>query len=213
MTPVQPFMPGFEAEERRRDLSQFYTPPWLAERVWRWMWRPSTCPLRVLEPSAGRGALIKPLFTLGIAVEHISAYDVDPGNVVALEQLAAETRAPMTVRARDFMADVDLLGERFDLSCMNPPFESNQDVQFIERVCQVCTSVAAVCQARIVHSAGRAEFWRWHDIRREAVLIERPQFGGDFSPATDFVVLDIVRRARARLQGEACALKREWWSS
>lgn len=33
---AQPFLVGFEAEERRRSLSQFYTPPDLAARLWDW---------------------------------------------------------------------------------------------------------------------------------------------------------------------------------
>jgi predicted RNA methylase len=208
---VQPYMPGFESEQRRRDLSQFYTPPALAERVWKWMAPKHGLAPRILEPSAGRGALIKPLFALNIIAQDVMAYEVDLVNVDALIAMALETNLELLVRARDFLADTDLQGERYDICVMNPPFEDNQDVRFIECACEVSTRVAAICQARIVHSAGRADFWRWHDIAREAILVERPQFGGDYSPATDFVVLEIARRSTARKQGEASAGQREWW--
>lgn len=174
LEPVQPYMPGFESEQRRRDLSQFYTPAPLAARCWAWM-QAELDPhrARVLEPSAGRGALINPLRAFPPEwIAQVVAYDVDPGNVEHLATLGASMPFPVTVRARDFMAD-DMLGERFDAAVMNPPFENGQDVAFIARACGVCTRVVAICQARIVHSAGRAGFWRWHDPLREATLIER----------------------------------------
>ncbi len=112
---------------------------------------------------------------------------------------------------RDFLADTAIDSERFETCILNPPFEKGQDVAFIERACGVTDLVVAICQARIVHSAGRAAFWRWHNIVRQAILVERPQFGGDYSPMTDFVVLEVVRRQSARKQGEASAATIEWW--
>lgn len=207
---TQPYMPGFEGEQRRRDLSQFYTPPELAERVWRWM-RPaySPAPLRVLEPSAGRGALISPLFTLSIPVAKLVAYEVDPVNVDALNTLLAPTGLDFEVRFADFTADA--APGSFDLAVINTPYEDGQDVDFAERCCRVCTWVGGIFPAGILYSDARAAFWRWHDIRRAAYLSKRPHFGGEYSAQTDFCVLDLARRTTARKQGEASTTSTEWW--
>lgn len=213
---IQPFMPGFESEQRRRDLSQFYTPPHLAARLIDWARERAPWPKRVLEPSAGRGALVCQHMMLSSGASEIVAYEVDPENVTHLRDDAAKytpffPSLTITVRDRDFLADPDVLLERFELCVKNPPFEDNQDIAFMARACQVSDVVCGIYPARIVHSSGRAEHWRWHDIVREAILTERPQFGGEHSPMTDFVVLDVVRRQYARKQGEATATQVEWW--
>jgi hypothetical protein len=68
-----------------------------------------------------------------------------------------------------------------------------------------------IFQSRILHSKGRAEFWKLHDITRMAILSSRPRFGGEHSAKTDFLVLEIFRRAAARRQGEATPAHVEWW--
>ncbi len=214
MSAIQPYLEGIEGAELRRDASQFYSPAWLAELLWRWM----LCryelagrsePLRVLEPAAGRGALILPLFTLGIPVAKIVAYDIDTDNVKRLHELLAPTGIDYEVRARNFLADPE--PGRFDISCLNPPFEDNQDIDFASRVLDCCTYAGGIFPARIEHSEGRAAFWRMTNPRRKMVLSKRPQFGGEHSPMTDFVLLDLERRKTVRRPGEASTTAIEWY--
>jgi predicted RNA methylase len=199
-------LPGMEGEGRRRDLSQFYTPKWLADRVANWACRHSV-PKWVLEPAAGRGALVAAIKRTAPSV-CVSAWDIDPANCEAL--------AKVTDRTRDLVWCGDFLLAQYDapsdLALMNPPYEDNQDVAFIEHSLEHSARVVGIFQARIVHSAGRSEFWRWTDIQRMAFLSERPHFGGPHSAKTDFVVHELVRRKLARKQGEATPAAVEWWS-
>lgn len=195
---------------KQKALSQWFTPPDLAERVWRWMVRGhSAHRMRVLEPSAGRGALITPLFTLNVPVSELVAYDVDAANVAELRSMLSPTGVRHDVRHRDFLADAD--AGSFDISVLNPPYEDNKDVAFAERCLDMCTWVAGIFAVRMLFSASREPFWRWTDIRRMAVLSGRPKFGGGFTPMTDFCVLELGRRKYARKQGDASSCSAEWW--
>jgi predicted RNA methylase len=211
--PVQQYL-AMDGAELRRDLSQFFTPAWLAERVWTWAWRQEPRRLRVLEPSAGRGALIRAALNDPATSRpaFVCAFDVDPSNIAVLEELR---QSPLVagcrfdVRAEDFTsADIT---ERFGLALMNPPFEDNQDVEFIEAACKHAERAVSICPARIEFSEGRSDFWRWHDITRKVILEKRPRFGGHTTGQTDFIVLEIVRRDAARKQGEANAMHVERW--
>jgi predicted RNA methylase len=191
-------------EARSRELSQFYTPSWLAERVVGWSG--ITACDRVAEPSAGRGALIKPLVEIGCDVD---AWEIDAGNMIALREIA---HAGLCAMHCDFLTCTEVVEGAYDVALMNPPYEGNQDVRFIERALDCSDRVVGIFQSRIVHSKGRAEFWRHTDITRMAILSDRPSFGGDHSAKTDFVVLELIRRPVARRQGEATPAQLEWWS-
>jgi Dimethyladenosine transferase (rRNA methylation) len=114
-------LPGLDGETRSRDLSQWYTPPKLAKRIVAWsLARDGDC---VLEPSAGQGALVKPLLERGC---HVDAWEIDPGNAAALGELA---HAGLTVCEADFLASPGWgCSFRYDLAMLNPPYEDNQDV-------------------------------------------------------------------------------------
>jgi predicted RNA methylase len=197
-------LPGMQRENRSRDLSQWYTPSKLAARVVEWARvhnRDVVC-----EPSAGRGALVKPLLERGC---HVDAWEIDPGNAAALGELA---HAELTVYEADFLASPGWdCSFRYDLALMNPPYEGNQDVCFIALAASRSERIVGLFQSRIVHSKGRAHFWRWHNIDRLAILSERPRFGGEHSAKTDFIVSEITRRAAPRKQGEATPSHVEWW--
>lgn len=216
------WLPGMEGEQRSRDLSQFYTPPDLALRMWRWASEGlhpgfSTVGegrkvLRVLEPAVGRGALILPIPTLMVerdwVVQCVHGFDLDPDNV----HHCREQWDAFSFELGDFMLVPDSDRSRYDVSVFNPPYEKyNQGADFAEAVCRCCDLAIALLPARVEHSDGRREFWRWHDMRRKAVLCERPQFGGDYSAMTDFAVYDLVRRQHSRKQGEPTASVIEYW--
>ncbi len=208
------YLPGFEAEQRRRDLSQFFTPPWLAERAWRWVLRPAARPLRILEPSAGNGALIRPLRTLGVSVHSLVVYEIDPVHVGTLATLVASQGLPAVIHAESFLADP--APGRFDACVMNPPYEDDQDTAFLEHALKCCPRVVGILRAGILFGQARHDFWRWHDIRRQANCSARPDFGGADAENSkgakgDYVVLELERRRHARKQGEASTVNVEWW--
>lgn len=220
MTSTQPYFPGFESEQRKRDLSQWYTPAWLSMRLWRWAEpRPTD---RVLEPAAGRGALLAPM--LGKGKRELVAYEIDPGNVDALRMLMVNAHAQngwsFEVRAADFTADPDVLQERFDLCVMNPPYEDGQDCAFVERALICCERVVGVFRLAMVASQERAGFWERVRPMRIAFLSSRPQFGQSEradGARSDFVVMELARsgatmkRAAARPVPLATRATVEWW--
>lgn len=202
-------LPGVDAAPRSRALSQWYTPASLAERVAKWAVANGSHEW-VLEPSAGRGALIKALNS--VCGCNVFAWDIDCENVTELHRLYDQLeRVALNVTHGDFLASVPELEVEFDLALMNPPYEGGQDVRFIDHALECCDRVVGIFQSRIVHSQGRADFWRRHDIQRLVVLSERPHFGGVHSAKTDFIVAEIVRRQHRRKQGEPNSARMEWW--
>lgn len=201
-------LPGMEGEARSRELSQFYTPAWLAGRTARWACMHER-PEWVLEPAAGQGSLVAAIKWV-LPDVRVNAWDIDPENCEVLAKITNRTRD--IVWCGDFLQARYDADEHFGLALMNPPYEGNQDVRFIEHAHTVSDRVVGIFQSRIVHSAGRAEFWRHTDITRMAILSDRPHFGGEHSAKTDFVVLELVRRQHARKQGEAKPAAIEWWS-
>lgn len=204
-------LPGFEVPARDRELSQFFTPPWLAARTWAWMMPAAPrLPMRVLEPSAGDGALIRPLLARLAPETHVVAYEIDMRHVVELERLRASAGLPSEIRGVDFLG-ADLGGERFEISVLNPPYEDGQEIAFTEKVLGCSDRVGGIFRAAMLFGQKRNAFWRWTDVRRMALLSDRPDFGGDHSAKADFVVLDLQRRRAARRQGEASTSNVEWW--
>lgn len=213
----QPWLTGMEAEQRARDRSQFFTPPDLATRMWRWAIGltdaspvPQRHALSVLEPSAGRGALIRPILEEPYGCGRVVAVEADPRHVEELTGLARASAVPMVVDGADCLSCVDL--GTFDLALMNPPFENGGMTRFPEHALRFARRCVSLSPASIFFSEGRADFWRWHDVARGVRFASRPQFGGDFSPATDFVLLELVRRQMPRRQDDATVESWEWWS-
>jgi len=215
LSDVQSFLPSMEGEERKVDKSQWYTPPKLAAAMARWAVRAaprsaSDAPLRVLEPSAGRGSLVRAVLAAAVVPTRVSvtAYDTDEGNVAYLHGLYA---GGIEVRHRDFLAHRRGVG-RFDVACMNPPYEHDQDVDHIWRALRLAPRAVCLVRSAFDHADGRfKKFWRWVDPVREARLVSRPKFGGKYTPKGDFKVYELVKRTRPRRRGEPVLSMVEWW--
>lgn len=202
---AQTHLGGVPDAQVNRERSQFYTPQWLADRVAKWACVNET-PRYVLEPAAGRGALVAAI-KRAVPRVFVHAWDIDRANCDALDLMI--DRAYGDVFYGNFLTLAS--DGTYDLCITNPPYEDNQDVRFIEHALDCSQRVVGIFQSRILHSKGRAAFWRHHDITRLAVLSERPRFGGDQSGKTDFIVAEIVRRASARLQDELTPMHMQWW--
>lgn len=87
--------------------------------------------MRVLEPSAGTGSIIRGIKSTTRA--HVTAIDIDPEKVKGLRK---ENLCEMEY-AGDFLVDFDrkFLGD-FDRILMNPPFTGGQDIKHIEHARQ-----------------------------------------------------------------------------
>jgi len=195
----------FDGESRRQDLSQWYTPPDLAAKIAKWAFVRHKA-RRILEPSCGKGALVNAI-TNTFLDARVVAYDIDIDNLIHTKINSNR----VDVICDDFLTTPKV--GNFDLVIMNPPFENNLDIQFIHESLRVSDVVISVLRGVIRHGSRRwEELWKWVNITGEVVLVERPKFGGDYTPMQDFVVLEMRGRKNARLRGESCKNHTvEWW--
>jgi hypothetical protein len=214
------------AEKKARKLSQWYTRPDLARRLWMWSFdKPGgglrsamgLRPISVLEPTVGLGGLLVPILELSIKTSKVVAIDIDPINTTRVHQRFGMHLPRLSVHTGDFLSMTPAkLGRGFDIAPVNFPFENNAHIDCTEHAFSFTKVVTGIYPADVSYSEKRGAFWDWHDIVREARLRNRPRFGGPkgltpFSPMTNFVVLDLRRRATRRKDGEATPAMIEWW--
>ena len=118
-----------------RNFGFFETPPELAERVASaaGLWRDpadQSAPLRILEPSAGRGALALAVRAKAPTAS-ISCVEIQPDHVAHLRGLGLGAVWPV-----DFLAAPGAGLGRFDRIVMNPPFDGQRDVDHVTHALQ-----------------------------------------------------------------------------
>lgn len=194
-----------QGTNRDTSLSQWFTPPALAAKVVEWALAGSiTVPghgakgMRVLEPSAGNGALVLPLVAAGAEVTAVEIDDRYLGDLRALHGLH-------TVIVADFL-QTEPPSRGFDLCVMNPPYEDGQDVAFILHALKFAPRVVGIFTDRILFGVERKE-GLWSQVRptRIAFQSRRPFKGAQ----TDYVVAELIERIWDDPKPDACKL--EWW--
>lgn len=205
-------------EGTTRDLgkSQWFTPPELAQRVVEWagvkppnitpfgLHYPGYKPLRVLEPSAGNGALVRPLVAAGAEVD---AVELDTRYVPELYDALlgvanADDIGPVIADFLSMMPRMD-----YDLCVMNPPYEDGKDVAFILHALKFAPRVVGIFTDRILFGVERKE-GLWSKVRptRIAFQSRRPFKGAQ----TDYVVLELIQGGiGATFAPFTCTI--EWW--
>lgn len=182
-------------------LSQWYTPRDTAERIVSWALSGNGYSyLEVLEPSAGRGALVKPLLA---RMMDVTAVDIDPENVHALEDIAG-----CKALCANFL-ELEPPEHRFDLAVMNPPFEHGQTERHIMQAVRFADRV--VCHCPLTTLAGqerRAGLWSHVQLTRLAICSSRPKYGPD-GGKTDMCTIEVV--PCARVPGAPMRCDVEWW--
>jgi predicted RNA methylase len=130
---VSDMRPGYHLTPAR-NLGFFETSPETAESLLDranlpWMTREKGSPLRVLEPSAGNGALADIVRAGGADVQCI---EVDTGRAAVLRKKGH------AVMERDFLAvqPHEIRGGLFDLVVMNPPFDRGRDCDHVRHALQ-----------------------------------------------------------------------------
>jgi hypothetical protein len=203
MSQAQDILPGFEGEQRREDISQFYTRPDVAERIAEWAlrWHPRV--ESILDPAAGQGALLRPFVGRGI---ELHAWDLDPRNVEVLRTIPGVHASLVDLRSPPEL-QVDLVVE-------NPPYHDGLDVDGVMVGLRCAPFVVALLRSVAVHGLDRWErLWRRTLTLREARFVERPTFGGRFTPKQDFIVVEVGAIGGLPLErGEAAPPHPvEWW--
>lgn len=194
-----------EEPEPRPELSQWYTPAPLARRIVEWVLWNHPKIRTVLEPSAGRGAFVRPFLDLSPSIG-VMAVDIDANNVRFLREMGDRVCA---IHADFLKTRV----ERADITVGNPPYENDNDSAFIRRAFDSSPVVVMLLRGVIKHGLARwTHLWRYVNIIREVNLIERPSFGGEFTPMQDFVILELEKREFPRERGESLPIMSvEWW--
>lgn len=202
-----------EGTNRDVSLSQWFTPAALAERVVEWADIDTCYPaghepraMRVLEPSAGNGALVRPLVAAGAEV-----YAIELDNRYSRELHDAGAHAIWWDNFLEFKPhEPDTASRAFDLCVMNPPYENGLDVAFILHALKFAPCVVGVFRSQILHGVERKE-QLWKEVRptRVAFCSRRPFKGAE----TDYVVLELVERSRHSMSSATgfAELTAEWW--
>jgi predicted RNA methylase len=186
-------------------FNQWYTPPDLAEKVVNWTLRNHPNINCVIEPSAGQGALIKPLVNKKPEI-NVIAYEIDPKNIPILNKIEGN----VLIYNEDYFDERNVCA---DIAIMNPPYEESNDVWFVRKSFVYVPVVVAILRGVIKHGLERwNSLWVWTDIVREVNLIRRPKFGGEYTAKQDFVILELVKRkAPRRLEEQMKPKSVEWW--
>lgn len=186
--------------------SQWYLDPALAERIAIWAQANHPYPkrMRVLEPSAGRGALAMPLRAF---FGQVACVELDVKNAAHLLQLGFE------VHHGDFLKWWP--DHRFDLTVANPPFENGQTEEHILRALEHCERV--VCHCPLTTLAGqdrRAGLWSVAYLKRLVIHSSRPKYSGSLEGGkTDMCTIDVVRRPELHpVEVSASGVSVEWWA-
>jgi predicted RNA methylase len=190
------------AGAQRKDLSAWFTPHDLAERIVTWALEPFVVPdpIDVLEPSAGRGALVKPLLRRGCDV---TAIDIDPDNVSTLEALGCK------VLVGDFL-EMHAVGP-FALAIMNPPFEGGAaEAHIMHALTRADRVVAHVPLTTLEGKARRESLWSRVELHRLAICSSRPRYGAK-GGATAMCTIDVTLASDARRHHWAHDVRMEFW--
>lgn len=192
----------FGEPEKDRGESQWFTPPWLAKRLIAWCGSPAVS--RVLEPSAGGGALVDAVRDRWF-YSTVVAYETDARWAAHLRQNPDR----LELHESDFLAS-PVPSEPYDLAAMNPPFECGQDLAFLRHAMRCARRVVMICRLgfvanqgtrRVVNEAG----WSWVSI----ASLGRVRFDGDgdTSPLSDFAAIKLTSQQVGRFDAPTF----EWW--
>lgn len=207
---TQQALPGTNYDERKPELSQWYTPPELAKRIVEFADDSAGfSPEYVLEPSAGRGALCSAIMDRWPHVM-LTAVDIDQENA---RELRRKLGSWAHVAAGNFLEiEPTDFGHDFDLVVMNPPFEGWQAESHIMHALNFAGRVVAHCPLTTLAGVDRRVcLWSRVELDRLAICATRPRYGGPVkgSGATDMCTISI--RKSGGLHAPAYTTQIEIW--
>lgn len=184
------------------ELDFYETPRWAVEAIIPFLRTPSKGRWHLIEPAAGRGALLSPEILKALDPDLVTAFEVHSGRYDELSKNLEAIAYPIEFRCEDFLqADVPRDGRRSRLVLMNPPYSKPRDtigLEFVERALKVAGDfgiVAALLPLDFATGVERCS--RIHDKYLGSVypLRRRPHFGGPHSGQRPFAwfVWDLLR--------------------
>ena len=144
----------------------YETPAWATRAQLRRAPLSRSAAIRILEPMAGRGAIVREL-RAHWPKAHITAVELDPERAELLRNAGADA-----VLCGDFFGLAHSLGE-FDLAFTNPPFSCA--MQTIETLAEIANRRELLLRLNFLGSQKRAGFWR-ESPADLGILPTRPSF-------------------------------------
>jgi hypothetical protein len=200
----------------RTDLDQYFTPPWLAEKMVRWgieTWRSNAsdqtyrAPV-ILEPCAGHGAIVRAALDSGAIV---IAYENDQNhaNFIRKRFVDGLVSRRLEVHGYDYLSD-QTPTMMPDLCIVNPPYSA--DVTFMARIMGQVPIAIALLRTVFLNGVARwNSIWSGYHLARIAHLKRRPSFGGPHTPKVDFSVFDIRHRPSGMTSDHPHIIQMSWW--
>jgi hypothetical protein len=187
------------------ELDQWFSRPKVADAFARWAG--ITPGMRVLEPSAGEGALLK-----ASPDARWTAVELDTDRAEWIERHGWADR----VIAGDFLKLAPDLGE-YELVHQNPPYSNGLDTRFVEACIEhkLAPRITGLLATNFLHSETRRKrIWRWVKLTRLGLLSTRPQFGQAAGkadgPKRDYAFFEMKIRKTARRNAAADTPKVTW---
>lgn len=154
---------------------------------------------RVLEPSAGRGALVRALPNH----VHVTAVEMVPSEAAHMDGI----HPALEVEVADFLRWTPPESAPFELGLMNPPYSSTDgaDGAHVARALRWCESVIALVRTNFLHGFGRYhQVFRWAEVTHHIVLSRRPSFNGaadnGLGARHEYSIFRLRRRIRERAE-------------
>lgn len=163
----------------KQELGQFDSPPAVVERV---MQLADIRPMmRVLEPSAGHGALAIAAIKAGAIV---STFEIDPRRAahltLAISSLVDQSAVACTGVLGDFLALRETIVPIFDRAIMNPPFSKQADIAHVMAASKCVAAggrLVAVMSGGVIfrQDARTREFRNWLQFRNGSIEALPPE--------------------------------------
>ncbi len=202
-----------DPDARVRASSAWYTPPDVAARLAGLSAIAARRQWHVLEPSAGRGALIDPMVG-PYTPDRITAIDADQRSADRLNGRYAGL--PVDVECCDYLSR-PAPATPYDLAVLNPPYEGGQDSAFVAKCMDESLRVVALLRLAMLESQraydrvwSRVERGEWRLLELHP-FIARPVFlaGGEESGGgkTAFMAVKLSRVPGEVANGTSVG----WW--
>lgn len=194
-------LPDPELAPPKPELSQWNTPPDLAQRIVDFALEPygeRAALLSVLEPSAGQGALAR---VIEPRVGSLTCIEIDPERVAHLVR-----RGLYVLPAQDFLKHQP--ERRYALAIANPPFENGATERHLMHALSMCYRAVFHCPLTTLAGQKRkGTVWDRVDLHRLGVCSKRWSYGAD-GGKTDMCTIDVSLRV---LHSEPVKTAIEWW--
>lgn len=177
-------------------LSQFHTPVKLCQRMVKLA---GVAPgMRVVEPSAGGGNIVRELISAGAFV---TAIEIDP-------RWRAVLSSEFGDRAFTLCGDFTKMeSQPFDLAVMNPPLTNGVAAHHIRLALNWAPRVVSIIRSQDMHGVDRwDELWSDCDLATEVKLVRRPIYSGAGGKIENTIV-EVYRKGE--YHGPQ---KVEWWT-